>query len=58
MTQPAAYIQLRNFQDKFDIPLIEIIGRQLFVTSFSEEIYSAAMNILVETKKTEQTAMA
>ena len=53
MTQPVAYIQLRNFQDQFDIPLIEIIGRQLFVTSFSEEIYSASMNILVEANQTE-----
>jgi DNA-binding transcriptional LysR family regulator len=58
MTQPAASIQLRNFQDQFDIPLTEIIGRKLFVTSFGEEIYQAAINILNETKKIEQTAMA
>ena len=29
MTQPAVSIQLKNFQDQFDIPLTEIVGRQL-----------------------------
>ena len=58
MTQPAASIQLRNFQDQFELPLTEIIGRQLYVTPFGDEIYQASMNILEETKKIEQSAMA
>lgn len=58
MTQPAASIQLKNFQDQFDIPLTEVIGRQLYVTAFGEEIYAACLNILNETKKIEQTTMA
>jgi DNA-binding transcriptional LysR family regulator len=28
MTQPAVSIQLKNFQDQFDIPLTEVMGRQ------------------------------
>lgn len=38
MTQPAVSIQLKNFQDQFDIPLTEIVGRQLYVTDFGREI--------------------
>ena len=26
LTQPAASIQLKNFQDQFDIPLIEVVN--------------------------------
>lgn len=46
MTQPAASIQLKNFQDQFDIPLTEVIGRQLYVTNFGTEIYDIAESIL------------
>ncbi|MFK7831858.1 MAG: LysR family transcriptional regulator [Winogradskyella sp.] len=46
MTQPAASIQLRNFQDQFDIPLSEVIGRQFYVTEFGKEIYQIAERIL------------
>lgn len=48
LTQPAVSIQLRNFQDQFEIPLTEIIGRQLYVTDFGKEIAEAAQNILNE----------
>lgn len=46
LTQPAVSIQLRNFQDQFDIPLTEVIGRKLYVTEFGNEIADAAENIL------------
>ncbi|GAA4972968.1 LysR family transcriptional regulator [Algibacter aquimarinus] len=46
MTQPAASIQLKNFQDQFDIPLTEVLGRQLYVTNFGMEIYEIAESIL------------
>lgn len=46
LTQPAVSIQLRNFQDQFDIPLTEVIGRKLFITDFGKEIAAAAENIL------------
>lgn len=48
LTQPAVSIQLKNFQDQFEIPLTEVIGRQLYVTSFGEEIADAAKRILSE----------
>jgi len=46
LTQPAISIQLKNFQDQFEIPLTEIVGRKLFVTDFGKEIAIAAENIL------------
>ena len=46
LTQPAVSIQLKNFQDQFDIPLTEIIGRKIFITNFGKEIAVAAENIL------------
>jgi DNA-binding transcriptional LysR family regulator len=46
LTQPAVSIQLRNFQDQFEIPLTEVIGRKLFVTDFGKEIAETAENIL------------
>ena len=48
LTQPAVSIQLRNFQDQFDIPLTEVIGRKLYVTDFGKEIALAAENIINE----------
>ncbi len=48
MTQPAVSIQLRNFQDQFEIPLTEVIGRQLRVTDFGLEIAAVAERILNE----------
>lgn len=46
LTQPAVSIQLKNFQDQFDIPLTEIIGRKIHVTEFGYEIARAAEKII------------
>lgn len=46
LSQPAVSIQLKNFQDQFEIPLTEIIGRKIFVTEFGQEVADAAENIL------------
>ncbi|MCF8451014.1 MAG: LysR family transcriptional regulator [Taibaiella sp.] len=46
LTQPAVSIQLKNFQDQFEIPLTEVVGRQLYVTDFGKEIAIAAEKIL------------
>lgn len=46
LTQPAVSIQLKNFQDQFEIPLTEIIGRKIFITDFGKEVAVAAENIL------------
>jgi DNA-binding transcriptional LysR family regulator len=48
LTQPAVSIQLKNFQDQFEIPLTEVIGRKLYVTDFGKEIATAAENIINE----------
>ncbi|MFM8569816.1 MAG: LysR family transcriptional regulator [Candidatus Kapaibacterium sp.] len=48
LTQPAVSIQLRQFQEQFDVPLVEIVGRKLYVTDFGEEIARAAERILDE----------
>lgn len=48
MTQPALSIQLKNFQNQFDIPLTEVIGRKLFVTDFGLSIAEQAETVLKE----------
>jgi len=46
LTQPAVSIQLKNFQDQFDIALTEVVGRKIFITDFGKEIAEAAENII------------
>ena len=46
LTQPAVSIQLKNFQNQFEIPLTEVVGRKIFITDFGKEIALAAENIL------------
>jgi DNA-binding transcriptional LysR family regulator len=46
LTQPAVSIQLKNFQDQFEIPLTEVVGRKIHITDFGKEISEAAENIL------------
>lgn len=48
MTQPSVSIQLRNFQDQFDIRLTEVIGRQLYITDFGREIGQIAERVILE----------
>lgn len=48
LSQPAVSIQLKNFQDQFDLPLIEIINKKIFVTDFGKEIAEAAEKLLAE----------
>ena len=46
LSQPAVSIQLKNFQDQFDIALTEVVGRKIYITDFGREIAEAAENIL------------
>lgn len=48
LTQPAVSIQLKNFQQQFDVPLTEVVGRKLYITDFGKEIALAAEKILDE----------
>lgn len=58
LTQPAVSIQMKNFQDQFDIPLTEVVGRQLYITEFGKEIAQAAENILNEVHAINYKTMA
>ncbi len=48
MSQPAVSIQLKNFQDQFEIPLYEIVGRKLYITDFGQEIALIAERVTEE----------
>lgn len=45
LTQPAVSIQIKNLQDQFEIPIIEIVGKKVFITDFGKEIGAAAQRI-------------
>lgn len=48
LTQPAVSIQFKNFQDQFEIPLIDIIGKKIHITEFGLEIAVLAEKIINE----------
>lgn len=54
LSQPAVSIQLKNFQQQFYIPLIEIINKKVFVTEFGLEIAESAQTILNELNTIDQ----
>lgn len=58
MTQPAVSIQLKNFQEQFDIPLTEVIGRKLHITDFGKEIFQMAKRIIQEVDAINYKTMA
>lgn len=58
LTQPAVSIQIKNFQDQFDIPLLEKIGRQIQVTNFGKEVAGSCTVILDEIERVENRKMA
>lgn len=58
LTQPAVSIQLKKLQEQFDIPLTEIVGKQLFVTEFGLEIERAAREIIDQAYAIQQKTMA
>ncbi|MDX5321477.1 MAG: LysR family transcriptional regulator [Bacteroidota bacterium] len=46
LTQPAVSIQLKNLQEQFALPIIEIVGRKVHVTDFGMELAKGAEAIL------------
>lgn len=58
LTQPAVSIQLKNFQDQFDIPLTEVVGRKIYITDFGREIAEAAENILNQVQEINYKTLA
>ncbi|MEZ4985112.1 MAG: LysR family transcriptional regulator [Saprospiraceae bacterium] len=58
LTQPAVSIQLKNFQDQFDIALTEVVGRKLYVTDFGKEIAVVAQEILIQAQQIQDKTLA
>lgn len=58
LTQPAVSIQLKNFQDQFEIPLTEVVGRKIYVTDFGKEIAEAAEQILQQVNTIDYKTLA
>jgi DNA-binding transcriptional LysR family regulator len=58
LTQPAVSIQLKNFQEQFDIPLTEVISRRIHLTDFGREIAWAAQKVLNEVQAINDKTLA
>lgn len=58
LSQPAVSIQLRNFQEQFDMPLTEVVGRKIYITDFGKEIAAAAEAILEQVEAINQKVLA
>ena len=58
LTQPAVSIQLKKFQDQFNIPLFEVVGRKIYITDFGDEIAIAAKKILAEVESINYKALS
>src|SRR5690606_8029253 len=48
LTQPAVSIQLKNLQDQLDLPIIDMVGKKVFITDFGKEILETAQKISEE----------
>ena len=48
LSQPAVSIQIKNLQDQFEVPLLEVVGRKVFITAFGKEIAEAVERITLE----------
>jgi DNA-binding transcriptional LysR family regulator len=57
LTQPAVSIQLRNFQDQFDIALTEVIGKKIYITEFGFEIADTARKIIEQVNEIDYKTM-
>ena len=55
LTQPAVSIQLKNLQNQFELPLTEVVGRQLYITDFGRNIAEASRRILMEAENIRHT---
>lgn len=48
LTQPAVSIQLKKLQDQFELPLTEVVGRQLYITDFGKHMVDVSKRIISE----------
>jgi len=54
LSQPAVSIQLKNLQAQFDRPLLEIIGRKVYITDFGNEVAQSIESIVNEIDELEE----
>lgn len=45
MSQPAVSIQIKQLQESVGIPLVDVVGRKLYLTNAGERLYDAYANI-------------
>jgi DNA-binding transcriptional LysR family regulator len=58
LTQPAVSIQLKSFQEQFDVPLTQLMNRRIYITAFGHEIAALAQKIVNEVNEINyQTAL-
>lgn len=57
LSQPAVSIQLKKFQEQFQIALFEVVGRRIYITEFGEEIAETAKKIMEEVKAIDYKAL-
>lgn len=58
LSQPAVSIQLKNFLDQFKEPLLEIIGKKVFVTDFGNEVVLHAKEIMEHVEEIKNKSLA
>lgn len=58
LSQPAVSIQVRNLQEQFDIPLLEVVNKKVYITDFGQEIAAAAERMLAEVELIEARMQA
>ena len=58
ITQPAASIQLKKLQDQFELPLLEHVGRKVYLTDFGKGSAATASRILDELYAVHYRALA
>ncbi|WP_029489379.1 LysR family transcriptional regulator [Ochrovirga pacifica] len=46
LTQPAVSIQIKKLQDQFELPLTEVIGKQLYITEFGKVLATKCEKII------------
>lgn len=55
MSQPAASIQLKNFTEQFEEPLIEIIGQRIHITEKGKAVHDQVLAILQLAEQLDQS---
>ena len=58
LSQPAVSIQLKKFLDQFKEPLLEIIGKKVYITDFGEEVAKHVRTILEQTEEIKNKTLA